>query len=90
MRPYATLVDGGGVRIDKTTRDLGESEPLGTGKIYIGILPVGLRQLLNGSNARWTPKQHLSDLVADTNEPGPEIHVPDTIMTDHTFATIQV
>ena len=59
-------------------------------KNILEILPVGLRQLLNGSNARWTPKQHISDLVADTNEPVPDIHVPDTIMTDHTFTTIQV
>ena len=53
---------------------------------------VGLRRLLNGSNARQTPKQQLSDLidpVADTEEPEPDIRVPDTIMMDYTIHLIQ-
>ena len=54
-------------------------------------LAVGLRRLLNISNVRQIPKQHLSDPidpVADTEEPEPETRVPDTIMMDHTFDTI--
>jgi hypothetical protein len=52
---------------------------------------VGLRRLLNGSNARQTPKQHLSDLidpVVDTEEPEPDIRAPDTIMLDIQYTGI--
>ena len=78
-------------RVDKTTRDLGGSEPKRwpqKNNFEISILPRNqlckpspLHRLLNGSNApvRRTPNQHLSDLidpVAVTDEPEPDIRVP--------------